>query len=109
MNEDHPLFRWKLKELPGGQIGMLGIRGTVLGPFLLDSALPSVGGTTYGVIAANVALGAVPVAAGIALPGRGTVRVLSPFGRPNTERLPTGTPAARRTSNHGDSGRRTTD
>lgn len=50
------------------QIGILGGGVAVLvGLFLLDSTLQSLGGATYGVLAAIVALGAVPVAAGIAL------------------------------------------
>ena len=39
----------------------------LVGLFLLDSTLQALGGQVYGVVAAVVALGAVPVAAAIAL------------------------------------------
>ena len=50
------------------QVGTLGVGFAVLvGLFLLDSTLQALGGQVYGVVAAVVALGAVPVAAAIAL------------------------------------------
>lgn len=50
------------------QIAILGAGVAVLvGLFLLDSTLQALGGQTYGVVAAVVALGAVPVATAVAL------------------------------------------
>ncbi|TNM49516.1 hypothetical protein FHP29_01280 [Nocardioides albidus] len=50
------------------QIATLGVGVAVLvGLFLLDSTLQSIGGQAYGVVAAVIALGAVPLAAGLAL------------------------------------------
>ena len=63
------MIRWHRASGPvRRQVRILGIGVAVLvGLFLADSTLQSIGGATYGVVAAIVALGAVPVAVAVAL------------------------------------------